>query len=366
MKKVTRVVRAHLEDAKVRIKKYDAIYEDLTKLKNQTIWVDLNGLNALLYEKISKSNKILNEASPILLMRAVKNATEIKQIRKTHIKDGVAMVKFLYWLKTNIGKIPMDEISAENALYAFREQQEEYLEPSFPTISAYKGNAAMMHYSASETSNAKLKKEGFLLVDSGGTYLGGTTDITRTIALGKLSAKEKYYFTKVLASNLRLGRAKFLYGSTGQNLDILARGVIWDMDIDYQCGTGHGVGHVLGVHEGPHGIRWGNPANGKLPAVLEPGMIVTNEPGIYEPHKLGIRIENELLVVKGKKNFYGQFLEFECVTYCPIDLDAIDPKALSQEDKAQLNAYHKDVYKKLSPYLTKVEKAWLKEATREV
>ena len=362
-KKLNKQVKEYFKKEKVIVKKYDAISSDLKKLKKKTIWADLRYLNAYLSKKIDKSNKVLNRPSPVLRFRACKNDVEVKNIRNAHVKDGVAMAKFLYWLKENVGKMPLTEIAVENKLYELRSRGKDYITPSFHTISAYKGNAAMMHYSASPTSNAKLKPEGFLLVDSGGTYYDGTTDITRTISLGKLTKEEKKYFTMVLKSHLRLSRAKFLYGTTGQNLDILARGVIWDMDIDYQCGTGHGVGHVLGVHEGPHGIRWGI---AKVPAVLEPGMVVTNEPGIYLPHKLGIRTENELLVVKGKKNFYGQFLEFETITYCPYDLDAIDYSLMSKEELNQMNEYHAMVYKKISPYLTGKEKAWLKHATRKV
>ena len=361
--KLTKEIKDYFKKEKVTVKNYDDLEKDLSKLKNKVLWADLKHFNAYFYQKVDKSNRLVNLSSPVLKFRACKNQTEIKNIRNAHVKDGVAMVKFLYWLKSNIGKIPMSEISAENKLYELRTEGKDYITPSFHTISAYKGNAAMMHYSASATSNAKLKPEGFLLVDSGGTYFDGTTDITRTIALGKLTKEEKTYFTLVLKSHLRLSRAKFLYGTTGQNLDILARGVIWDYDIDYQCGTGHGVGYVLGVHEGPHGIRWGFANN---PAALEPGMIVTNEPGIYIPHKLGIRTENELLVVKGKKNFYGQFLEFETVTYCPYDLDAIDYSLLTEEEVNQLNEYHAMVYKKLNTYLKGKEKEWLKHATRKV
>lgn len=359
-------VDAHLKKNGVVCKAYEAIVSDLKSLRNQTIWADLNTLNASFYEQIHSSNSIVDQVSPIAMFRAIKNEVEIQNIREAHLKDGIAMVHFLYWLKENVGKIPMSEISVENKLYELREMGEGYIEPSFPTISAYRGNAAMMHYSASEASNATIEPNGFLLVDSGGTYCDGTTDITRTIAMGKCTKEEKMLFTKVLRGNLRLARAKFLQGTTGQNLDILARGVMWDMDIDYQCGTGHGVGHVLSVHEGPHGIRWGNPRGGRPGTPLMPGMIVTNEPGVYIPDELGIRIENELLVVKGTKNFYGQFLEFETVTYCPIDLDAVDPKYLTEEDKKQLNDYHAMVYQKLAPYFKGKEKQWLKKATRKI
>lgn len=364
--KLTPEVEKYFAKASVTVKKYHALEKDLESFKNKTIWVNLRSFNTALYSHLDASNHILNEKSPIVLFRAIKNKVEIKNTIHAHVKDGVAMVHFIYWLKENIGKIPMTEMSAEEQLLGYRASQEGFIEPSFHTISAYKGNAAMMHYTASEKSNAKLKPEGFLLVDSGGTYYDGTTDITRTIALGKLTDEEKMYFTKVLKANLQLGRAKFLHGTTGNNLDILARGVLWDIDIDYQCGTGHGVGHVLAVHEGPHGIRWGQPTAARPSAVLEEGMIVTNEPGVYLPHKLGIRIENELLIQKGKKNFYGQFLCFKNLTVCPIDVDAIDPKYLEDRDIEELNAYHQYVYETLSPFLEGKEKTWLKKVTKEI
>lgn len=365
-KRITDAVRNHFKKYKVTVRPYQGMRKDLEKLQNKTIWADMRSFNAIDYSRISTENQIINESSPILAFRACKNASEIRNTRHAHVKDGIAMVKFIHWLKTNVGKMPMTEISAQDRLYAFREEGEGYIEPSFPTISAYKGNAAMLHYTASEKSNAVIHPEGFLLVDSGGTYFDGTTDITRTIALGPLSEEEKKYFTLVLKGMLALTRAHFLYGTTGNNLDILARGPLWDIDIDYQCGTGHGVGHVLAVHEGPHGIRWGMPANNRSNAALEPGMIVSNEPGVYLPHKLGIRTENELLTVKGKKNFYGQFLHFETLTYCPIDLDAVDTQYLEDVDIQQLNTYHEDVYKTLSPYLEGEVLTWLKEATRRI
>lgn len=364
--KVTDEVKKYFDKAGVTVKAYKAIEKDLASFKNKTIWVNLRYFNTSLYSHLDTSNKILNEKSPIVYFRAIKTKVEIRNLIHAHVKDGVAMVKFLYWLKENISKIPMTEMSAEEKLLGFRSEQEGFIEPSFHTISAYKGNAAMMHYTAGTNSNAKLKPEGFLLVDSGGTYYDGTTDITRTIALGKLTDTDKMYYTKVLKANLQLARAKFLHGTTGNNLDILARGVLWDMDIDYQCGTGHGVGHVLAVHEGPHGIRWGLPTAARPSAVLEEGMIVTDEPGVYLPHKLGIRIENELLVKKGKKNFYGQFLYFENVTVCPYDRDAIDPKYLDDRDLEDINTYHAYVYKTLSPFLKGKEKAWLKSVTKEI
>ena len=362
-KKADKAVLKYLKDNKVTLKNYEDIEKDIKKLHNKNIWVSLSTLNTNLYSKIAKDNKILNLNSPIAMYRAIKNETELKNTRNAHIKDGVAMVKFLKWVKENVGKIDMDEVSVQNKLYALREANKDYIEPSFPTICAYQGNAAMMHYSATPESYAKIKKKGFLLVDSGGTYKDGTTDITRTIALSELTKEEKKLYTLVLKGHLALARAKFLEGTAGSNLDILARGPLWAIGIDYQCGTGHGVGHVLGVHEGPHNIRWGE---AKTHVPLREGMIVTDEPGVYIPHKLGIRIENELVVVKDEENEYGQFLKFENITYCPYDLDAIDTKYLDEADIIQINNYHKSVYEKISPYLCDKGKAWLKKATREI
>ena len=363
--KVTEKVKAYLDENKVTLKPYDRLAKDLAKLHGKRIWASLKQLNTALYTNLAEDNSIINETSPITMFRAIKNSTEIRNLRNAHVKDGVAMVQFIHWVKENVSKGDMTELSAQNYLYDRRSEQKDYIEPSFHTICAYQANGAMMHYSADENNYAEIKPRGVLLVDSGGTYKDGTTDITRTIALDELTETEKKYYTMVLKGHLALSRAKFLYGTAGFNLDILARGPMWQMDIDYQCGTGHGVGHVLSVHEGPHGIRWGMPRKSEGER-FEPGMIVTNEPGIYLPHEIGIRIENELLVVKGTKNFYGQFLEFENVTYCPYDLDAIDVKYLNDEEIEQLNAYHEMVYEKLADRLDESDRAWLKEATRRI
>lgn len=237
---------------------------------------------------------------------------------------------------------------------------------SFDTICAYGPNAAMMHYTATPEGNAQLKPEGFLLVDSGGHYLEGTTDITRTIALGPLTDEMRRHFTAVLRSNLNLAGAKFLQGCTGSQLDILARGPLWEMGLDYKCGTGHGVGHILNVHEGPNGFRWKLRKDGNDCAALEEGMVTTDEPGVYIEGAYGIRIENELACKKAEKNEYGQFLCFETITYAPIDLDAVDVLQLSQREKELLNSYHKKVYEMLSPYFEGAEKEWLKEYTRAI
>ncbi len=363
-KKVNALVKAHLEDNGVTVKDYEEIETDLLKLQNKVVLADLDTLNSKLYAAL-QGNTILDQRSPIAYYRAVKNEVEIACTKNAHVKDGVAVFKFIYWLKNEVKKSEVTEVSAQNKLYALRSEGQDYIEPSFTTISAYQANGAMMHYSATEESHAKLEQKGFLLVDSGGTYKDGTTDITRTIAVGPLTAEEKKYYTLVLKGHLDLMAAHFLKGTTGNNLDILARQPLWKENIDYQCGTGHGVGHVLAVHEGPHRIGWGF-SSLRPPVPFVEGMIVTDEPGVYLPHELGIRIENELLVVNGKKNFYGQFMHFETLTYVPYEVEAIDISLLTDEELKQLNDYHSQVCSILSPYLQGEELAYLKEVTREL
>lgn len=360
---LTKEVKEYFKNNGVTVRPYEALAMDLTKLHKQTIWADLRSLNTKLYAQIATDNNIYNALTPIMRYRSVKNKTEIKNLIHAHVKDGAAMVKFLRYVKEQAPKGKMTELSAQNELYRLRAEGEDYIEPSFDTIAAYQANGAMMHYTATEEKFAKVDPKGFLLVDSGGTYKDGTTDITRTIAVGPLTKEEKMYYTKVLQGHLALMRPHFLKGTTGNNLDILARQPLWDMNIDYQCGTGHGVGHVLGVHEGVHGVRWGMPTSGRPSVPFEPGMIVTDEPGVYLPHKLGIRIENELLVVNDGKNFYGNWLKFEDITYCPYDLDAIDTTYLNDVEIKQINDYHAEVRKQLTPYLSGKDLTFLRKAT---
>lgn len=362
--KLTAEIRNYLKENHVEVMPYNAIYEWLTWVdKDETVLLDLNKVNYAIVKGLLA--KIENQPNPTTLFKAVKNDTEIKNLFTAHIKDGVAVTKFMYWLKTNIGKTEITEISASDYLENCRRAQG-CIDLSFPTISAYNANAAMMHYSATPESNAVLKPEGLLLVDSGGQYYEGTTDITRTMALGPVSDEWKTHYTAVLRGMLNLQNARFLYGCTGLNLDILARGPMWDMDIDYQCGTGHGVGYLLSVHEGPNGFRWRVVPERNDSAVLEAGMITTDEPGVYIAGSHGIRIENELVCRKGEANEYGQFMYFEPLTFAPIDLDAIDVNQLTAVDKKRLNAYHKFVFDTVSPYLTEEEAAWLKKYTAEV
>lgn len=356
--KLNEEAKKYFKDNKVEVKGYFEFFEDIKKLKGN-ILVDFNKISYAIYEAISK-NTVINSMNPSTYLKAHKNKIEIANTKDIHIQDGVAMVKFMYWLKNNYKKENITEFSAEEKINSLREKIEGYIDLSFSTISAFGKNAAMMHYSAPEKKSAKIE-DGVYLLDSGGTYLKGTTDITRTFFLGKVGKQEKIDNTLVLKGMLALSRAKFLFGATGTNLDILARQFLWNVGIDYKCGTGHGVGHILNVHEGPHGIRFQyNPQR------LEVGMIVTNEPGAYIEGSHGIRIENELLVKEFCETEHGKFLEFETITYAPIDLDGIVKTLLTKEEKQQLNEYHSEVYEKLSPYLNKKEKEFLKEYTKSI
>lgn len=346
----------------VIIKEYLDIYQDARQLKGRVLLSQAH-INYALYQCLDC--EIVNQMNPSQMMKAIKNDVEIENSKNAHIKDGVAMTKFMYWLKKNYGKIPMDEMSISHQVLQFRQQQDLFIEPSFTTICAWKDNGALMHYHPTENQYTTIDQDGMLLIDSGGQYMDGTTDITRTFVLGHITDMQKKHFTMVLQGMLTLQNAHFLHGCTGQSLDILARSPMWSEDIDYQCGTGHGVGHLLNVHEGPQGFRY------KLRSLsenitLEPGMNITDEPGIYLEGQYGIRIENELLCVKGTENEYGQFLHFEPLTFVPIDLDAVDESLLSQKEKNWLNQYHQEVYEKISPYLTDEEKDWLKEYTRAI
>ena len=357
----------YLKQEGIFVRPYHQIYEDLGALVSfgKGMLLDKSGVNMKLMECLPKDLKVVDAANPSELMRAIKNPVEIANTIEAHIRDGVAVTKFIYELKQQGGREHMTELSAADYLQELRQQQPGYLDLSFDTISAYGPNAAMMHYSATPEDFSVLKREGFLLVDSGGQYLGGTTDITRTIVLGPLTDKMKLLYTRVLQGHLRLSRAKFPKGATGQNLDVLARQPLWDMGLDYRCGTGHGVGHLLNVHEGPNSFRW-RTLEGQKPQAIVPGMITTNEPGYYEEDGFGIRIENELLCVEGEKTEYGQFYEFQNLTFAPIDLDAVIPELLSEDERTWLNEYHQQVFDKISPYLNEEEKEWLAYETRAI
>lgn len=310
--------------------------------------------------------EIVDETNPTTCMKAIKNEVELAHIRNAHLKDAVAMTKFMYWLKHGIGKFPMDEVSVAEYLNDLRAHQEGFLELSFSTISAYGANGAIIHYEAKKETCAELKPEGMLMVDSGGHYIDGTTDITRTFILGPVTGQMKAHYTLVLRAMLNLRATKFLYGCTGANLDIRAREVLWEQGLDYKHGTGHGIGNILNVHEGPQSFRWKlTPDVGKQ-FPFEEGMITSDEPGIYLENQYGIRIENELLCRKGERNEYGQFLYFEDLTFVPIDLDGIDLSSMSALDKQRLNDYHQMVYEKLEPYFEGEERDWLRYVTRSI
>lgn len=357
----------HEELAKnnVTIHPYNDIYEDIKKLDaSEVAMIDPMKMNYALYKNIPC--KIVEAANPTILMKAMKNPVELDNIRAAHIKDGVAITKFMHWVKTRYDKEPITELSSAAKLTQFRAEQEDYIRDSFEPLCAFDDHAAMMHYSPSEETDVELKSGAFFLNDTGGGYYEGSTDITRTFVLGSVDQQMKKYFTAVCRAMMRLSRAKFLYGCYGYNLDILARGPIWDLDLDFQCGTGHGVGYLANIHEPPTGFRWYIVPSKNEHHQLEEGMVITDEPGIYEDGQFGIRIENEFIVKKGVKNKYGQFMHFETITFAPIDLDGIDPEEMSRDEREWLNNYHKDVYEKIGPHLTEEEREWLKEYTRAI
>lgn len=352
-------MQEYLKENGIVLKDYDAVYEYVKNLPDGChVLLDDRRVNYSLYKCIPDNAHVIFAENPSVLMKAVKNRVEIKNEINAHIKDGAAVTKFMYWLKKNIGKTEITELSAAEKLAEFRRKNDGYIGPSFETISAYKENAAMMHYSASRGNNMVLEQEGALLVDSGGQYYEGTTDITRTIGLGKVSDEFKMYYTAVLKGMLNLSNARFLHGCIGLNLDILARGPLWNIGMDYRCGTGHGVGYLLNVHEAPNGFRWKKVPERDDGCVLEEGMITTDEPGVYIEGKYGIRIENELLVEKDTENEYGLFLKFKTLTLAPIDTSLIDYKYMDREDIKRLNEYHEMVFEKIGRFLNADEKEW--------
>lgn len=365
--KVDDAMRSALKEAGVNIRGYDEIIPALKGLEPDVpVLADASKLTAALMDALERAEMIRGE-NPSTYMKSIKNDVELENLRRVHVKDGVAVTRLMYWLKQNVGKIPMTEISVSDKLLDFRKEQEHFISPSFNTICAYRANAAMMHYSATPESDAKLEPRDLLLIDSGGQYLEGTTDITRTFALGEVTDEQKKHFTAVLCSVLNLANAKFLHGMTGIGLDILARGPIWDMGIDYRCGTGHGVGYLLSVHEGPNGFRWYKAATRSEDTVQEPGMVTTDEPGVYIEGSHGIRTENELVCRKLEENEYGQFLGFETLTCVPIDLDAVVPEQMSPRQREWLNEYHVFVRETLLPLMpNEEEREWLRHATRAI
>lgn len=360
-------VQEYLRQLNVTLLPYNDIYEFASKYdEGDAILLSTASVNYTLYDKLYDKAIIIDEENPEQLKKAIKNPVEIENMRKAHIKDGLAVMRFMRWVKENVGKEPISELSAAAKMDSLRLETEGNLGRSFSTISAYGPHAALPHYAPTEESNLAVEPRGFLLMDSGGQYYEGTTDITRTIAVGPLTDTEKKHFALVLRSMLRLANARFLYGCRGLNLDILARGPLWDEGLDFKHGTGHGIGYLLNVHEAPNGFRWKIVPERVDSCVFEEGMITSDEPGIYIEGSHGIRTENLIVCRKGEKNEYGQFMYFETLTMAPIDLDAIDPSYLNDTEKQQLNDYHKLVYEKLSPYMEDGEREWLRKYTRAI
>ena len=362
---LTDAVREYLEKSDVQVREYDAIYEDVSLLPaGARLLYDENHVNDALVRRISPEVEAFDGENPTLLLKAVKNPVEVENERAAHVRDGVAVTRFIYWLKKHAGKEPVTELSAAARLEELREEQEDYIGPSFYPILAYGEHGAIVHYSADEQSDVPLRPEGFLLADTGGHYKEGTTDITRTIALGPLSDEQKEMYTMVLKAHIRLADAVFLRGATGMSLDVLARTPLWERGFDYNHGTGHGVGYLLSVHEGPNSFRYRPAASRGNDCVMEEGMITSDEPGIYLEGKFGIRLENLLVCARKKINAYGTFMGFEPLTMVPFERDAILWEQLSEKEISWLNAYHKKVCETIAPYLDEEERSWLKEVTK--
>ncbi|MEF9940031.1 MAG: aminopeptidase P family protein [Clostridium sp.] len=359
-------VNNYLKENGVTVLPYDEIYRVVKTFKSEHVMLEKGCVNYTLCGSLDDGVTIIDTMNPTSIAKAVKNPVEIENIKKAHIKDGVAMAKYLFWLKQNVGKTEIDEMAASDYLDRLRTETEGNLGLSFATISAYSDNAAMCHYSATTETSKKLQPRGLYLVDSGGQYYEGTTDVTRTIALGEITEEERRCFTLVACCMLRLKEARFPYGCHGYNFDYAARELLWREGLDFNHGTGHGVGYLGGVHERPNGVRWRIVPERQDNAVFEAGMITSDEPGLYIEGKFGIRTENMLLCVKGPKNEFGQFMQFENLTWVPIDLDALDRSIMEERDIELLNNYHLEVREKISPYLTAEEAEWLKTATRAI
>lgn len=356
--KVMPEVKAYLQEQEVSLKGYDEVESFLTAFNGKNILIDPKKTNYAIYSSIHPECTIVRGDSPVALLKAIRNEQEIAGIHAAMQRDGVALVRFLKWLEEAVPSGKETELSVDKKLHEFRAEQALYMGESFDTIAGYKKHGAIVHYSATPESNATLRPEGFLLLDSGAQYLDGTTDITRTIALGELTEEEKIDYTLILKGHIALAMAKFPAGTRGAQLDVLARMPIWSRGMNFLHGTGHGVGHFLSVHEGPQSIRMN-----ENPVVLQPGMVTSNEPGVYKAGSHGIRTENLTLVCKDKEGMFGDYLKFETITLCPICKKGILKELLTEDEIEWLNEYHQTVYEKLSPNLNAEEKVWLREAT---
>ena len=358
--KVSAEVRAYLEAHGVSLYNYNKVEDGLKEYSEYNILLDANETNYYLWKTV-RCQEIVSHTSPIPAMKAVKSEAEIACYRRAMLRDGVAMVKFLKWLVPAVEAGGQTEISIDRKLTSLRAEQDLFRDISFDTIAGYQAHGAIVHYEASPETDAPLKPEGLLLLDSGAQYQDGTTDITRTIALGPVTEEMKHIYTLVLKGHIQLELAKFPDGASGTQLDALARECMWREGLNFLHGTGHGVGSYLNVHEGPHQVRMEY-----MPAPLRAGMTVTDEPGLYLAGKFGVRIENTLLIKDYMESDFGKFLQMESLTLCPIDTAPIDVDMLLPEELNWLNSYHAEVYAKLAPYLDEEEQIWLKNATKPI
>ena len=364
MEKITRAVRRHLGET-VQVYDYDDFRKQLKKLAKSElkVWLDPNSVSYWIVDILKKDCNLFFKESPVTRLKALKNKTEITGAKAAHIRDGVAMVKFLHWLERTVPQGGVTEISASQKLEEFRQELDLYQGPSFETIAGYQEHGAIVHYASTPQTDVELKPRGIFLIDSGGQYLDGTTDITRTIAMGKPTAEQKDRFTRILKGHISLAMTRFPRGTAGNQLDTIARKPLWDINQNYGHGTGHGIGAYLNVHEGPQAISYYR----GLGVPLEPGMIISNEPGYYKTGEYGMRVENLIVVVEDKNGkTTNDFYSFETISFCPIDLNLIDKNLLSARELGWLNSYHKKVKELLSPYLNKDEKEWLTKATRQI
>ena len=360
--KLTDDIQAYFALQGVVVKDYASVYDDLAALAtDKKVLLDGTKINRSLFEATPTRCTIINRMSPVTLLKSIKNETELAGMHKAMIKDGVALTRFFMWLEENVASGELTEISVADKLYDFRAEQGNFYGESFGTIAGYAGHGAIVHYKADEKSNAQILPEGVLLLDSGGQFLEGTTDITRTISLGNPTPQQKADFTLVLKGHIGIATAVFPVGTRGSQLDILARKAMWDKGLNYGHGTGHGVGHFLNVHEGPQSIRMD-----ENPVTLQPGMFLSNEPGLYRTDEYGIRTENLIHVVYAQQTAFGQFLKFETLTLFPIDVNLIDKQLLTADEIAWLNAYHQEVYDKIAPHLNENEKQWLRMKTKAI
>lgn len=357
-------VREYLERLNVHLYPYESWWEHLASLPpGQSVWYDPSKASDRTFTVLNNGRKLIDDPSPVQYAKAIKNQTELRHLKETMIRDGVALEKFYFWLENNIGKIRITEMSAAEKIHSFREQQDDYQGPSFAPISGFGPHGAVIHYSPKPETDVLLEEGGIYLLDSGGQYFSGTTDVTRTIALGNPTKAQKRDYTLVLKGVIALSSIRFPEGTRGDQLDILARKALWEAGMNYGHGTGHGVGFFLNVHEGPQSIGTGATAKG---TPLEPGMVLTNEPGLYREGEYGIRTENMMYCKKDRDTEFGKFLAFETLTLCHLDSRLIDPGLLTDAELVWLNNYHKRVYQALSKLLTPAEQKWLNAKTQAI